>query len=63
MKNNIIYEKLTYSRITYFDWEKWDILPLIPQNLLVGSAIKDIAHLSDGYPLLWPSLKSIRQIL
>ena len=47
----------------YFDWEKWDLLTLIPQNQLVESAIKDIAHFSDGYPLLWPSLKSKRQIL
>ena len=27
-------------------------LPLIPQNLLVKSAIKDIAHFSGGYPLI-----------
>ena len=47
----------------YFDREKWDLLPLIPQNLLFGSAMKDIAHLSNGYPLLWPRLKSMRQIL
>ena len=31
MKNNIIYERWTYSRIMYFDWEKLDLLPLIPQ--------------------------------
>ena len=30
----------------YFDWEKWDLSPLIPQNLLVGSAINYIALLS-----------------
>ena len=24
----------------YYDWEKWDLLPRIPQNLLVGFAIK-----------------------
>ena len=45
----------------YYDWEKWDLLPRIPQNLLVGFAIKAIALLSDAYPIFWLSLKSIRQ--
>ena len=44
-----------------YDWEKWDLLPSIPQNLLVGSVIKHIALLSDAYPIFWLSLKSIRQ--
>ena len=39
MKNNIIYEKWTYSRIMYFDWEKWELLPLILQNKSVGRII------------------------
>ena len=47
----------------YFDWEKWDLLPRIPQNLLVGFAIKTIALLPDAYPIFWPSFVSIHQIL
>ena len=44
----------------YFDWEKWDLLPRIPQNLLVGFAIKTIALLPDAYPIFWPSFVSIQ---